>query len=443
MTGPKPYSHTVEHCLEAAIGRQGLSANGFNNNLTRAQAACDRLRKKIENNQLPLLKQPFITDDLEGYRAFAEKFLDTATDLVILGTGGSSLGAQALAQITGWPATITTNRDKVRLWFFDNLDAGSFQIALNQLNPQTTRFMVISKSGATAETMIQFLCALSHIKARLGAGQLSRHFVGLSDPSPKQDPNPLRTVCAKFTIPVFDHHPDIGGRYSVFTATSLLPAAMIGLDGGQIRAGAASLVEELKNNTPAPDFAPAIGAAIQIGLMQEKKITSTILAAYTDKLEHFNRWFVQLWAESLGKQGYATTPLAALMPVDQHSQLQLWLGGPADKLFTILTANSDVPGPAVDAALVDHPALEYIAGKSITQLIAAQSAATIETLIKHGHPTRVIHLPKIGEYQMGALMMHFMLETIIAADMLNLDPYTQPAVEQGKKLVQTRLAALN
>jgi glucose-6-phosphate isomerase len=162
--------------------------------------------------------------------------------------------------------------------------------------------------------------------------------------------------------------------------------------------------------------------------------------AYADRLERFTHWYVQLWAESLGKNGKGTTPVAAIGPVDQHSQLQLFIAGPRDKLFTVVTVDSAGRGPRIHADLARIAGEPYFGGKTIGDLVAAQGRATAETLAKNGCPVRTMHLGRADESSIGELLMHFMLETIIAAHLLGVDPFDQPAVEEGKILAKKYLA---
>jgi glucose-6-phosphate isomerase len=164
------------------------------------------------------------------------------------------------------------------------------------------------------------------------------------------------------------------------------------------------------------------------------------MMAYADRLERFTRWYVQLWAESLGKNGKGTTPIGALGPVDQHSQLQLYIAGPRDKLFTIVTASPASRGPRMSVDLAKLAGEPEFSGKAIGDLVAAQGRATAETLARNGCPVRTIHLERVDERHMGELLMHFMLETIIAAHLMGVDPFDQPAVEEGKVLAKKYLA---
>jgi glucose-6-phosphate isomerase len=183
----------------------------------------------------------------------------------------------------------------------------------------------------------------------------------------------------------------------------------------------------------------ALGAALNVAAAGAGK-TIAVLMAYADRLERFSRWYVQLWAESLGKDGKGTTPLGALGPVDQHSQLQLFIAGPRDKLFTIITVDTAGQGPRIDPELARRAGEADLAGKTIGDLVAAQGRATAETLAKNGCPVRGFHLAKLDETSLGALMMHFMLETIIAAHLIGVEAFDQPAVEEGKVLAKQYLA---
>jgi glucose-6-phosphate isomerase len=187
------------------------------------------------------------------------------------------------------------------------------------------------------------------------------------------------------------------------------------------------------------DSAPAIGAAIAVGLLQEKQIGQSVLMAYCDRLATFGLWYRQLWAESLGKDGTGTTPIRALGTVDQHSQLQLYLAGPRDKMFTFLVSDTAGEGGRMDASLAQAAGATVLAGRSLGDLFDASARATAESLVRNGRPVRMIRLARVDEAGLGALFMHFMLETIFAADLLGVNAFDQPAVEEGKLLARQYL----
>jgi glucose-6-phosphate isomerase len=241
-------------------------------------------------------------------------------------------------------------------------------------------------------------------------------------------------------VPVLDHDPNVGGRYSVLTNVGLLPAALAALDIAAVRAGAAAALAPVLAGRKPAEVPACVGAALAVALAETRGKTIAVLMAYADRLERLTRWYVQLWAESLGKDGKGTTPIGALGPVDQHSQLQLYIAGPRDKLFTVVTVGAAGRGPRMDAKLAALAGEPNFAGKAIGDLVAAQGRATAETLIKNGCPVRTIHLAVLDAANLGELLMHFMLETIVAAHLLGVDPFDQPAVEEGKVLAKKYLA---
>ena len=196
----------------------------------------------------------------------------------------------------------------------------------------------------------------------------------------------------------------------------------------------------LAAKTPA-EFAPSIGAALAVGLDQARGTGIQVIMPYADRLARFAHWFVQLWAESLGKNGGGSTPLAALGPVDQHSQLQLFMDGPHAHLITMLRPQTPARGPVVDRGLAKLAGLDYMAGRAVGELVAAQSRGVADALASAGRPVRILELDVIDERVMGALMMHAMLETILAARLMGVDPFDQPGVELGKTLAVKRLGA--
>jgi glucose-6-phosphate isomerase len=285
---------------------------------------------------------------------------------------------------------------------------------------------------------MQTMAAIAALeKAGLGAN-LPEHLLGLSEAEAKK-PNSLRALLQSKGCKLLDHDPKIGGRFSALSNVGLLPALVLGVDAGEIRAGAREAMGPLFARKPAKDVPFAAAAALSAAAAAEGK-TIRVMIAYADRLERFTKWWVQLWAESLGKNGKGAAPIAALGPVDQHSQLQLWLDGPRDKLFTVITTGVAGSGPRMDKALAEAAREPALAGKTVGDLVAAQGRATADTLAKNGRPVRTIHVDKLDARALGALMMHFMLETIVAAHLLDVDPFDQPAVEEGKILAKQYLA---
>ncbi|MEJ2376780.1 MAG: glucose-6-phosphate isomerase [Pseudolabrys sp.] len=433
-----PLNQSIDSALEKNVGKHGLSEAALAGALARTEGALDRLREHYAAGTLPLLRLPEKQDDLSEIRGAAAKLAQGASDIVMLGTGGSSLGGQTLAQLAGYKVPgVGDLAEAPRVHFIDNLDPHSYAGLLAKLPLATTRFVSISKSGGTAETLMQAIAALSALKQ---AGLDPRNAVlGISEPAKPGKRNGLRELLGRHQVPMLDHDPGVGGRYSALTNVGLLPAAALGLDIEAIRRGATNALLRVLDKKPPPQVPAAVGAALGVALSESKNIS--VLMAYCDRLERFTHWYAQLWAESLGKDGKGTTPLAALGPVDQHSQVQLFIAGPRDKLFTVVTVDAAGEGPRMDGELAKLAGEPGFADKTIGDLVAAEGRATAETLAKNGCPVRTIHVPVLDEASLGELLMHFMLETIIAAHLLGIDAFDQPAVEEGKVLAKKYLTS--
>jgi glucose-6-phosphate isomerase len=241
---------------------------------------------------------------------------------------------------------------------------------------------------------------------------------------------------------VLDHDTRIGGRYTVLSNVALLPALIAGLDAAALRDGADQTLEATLGGAAPRDAPPALGAALAVGLAERRGIGITVLMPYVDRLAAFGLWFRQLWAESLGKDGKGTTPIRAVGAVDQHSQLQLYLGGPADKMFTLVMLDIAGQGEVIAPDLAGDREVAYLAGRRLGDLLDAEQRATAATLVARGRPTRSFTLARLDEASLGALLMHFMLETIIAADLFGVNAFDQPAVEDGKVLARRYLSEM-
>jgi glucose-6-phosphate isomerase len=439
-----PLLQSVEGCLEACIGASGLSQAELARYLDRLQPRLDSLRDAYATGALPLLRVPERRDDIQPAREALTTLSKDAETLVFFGTGGSSLGGQTLAQLGGWgiPGDDGNGgqRGRPRVRFYDNLDARTLERALGRLDLATTRFVVISKSGNTPETLIQIIAAIEAVRAAGLGKRIPELFLGLTEPRSKAS-NGLRDLCESLAIPTLPHDPGIGGRFSGLTNVGLLPALARGLDVEALRKGAHSVVEGLLTVTTPKDFTPALGAAIAIGLAKERGVKVSVMLPYSDRLARFAAWYVQIWGESLGKKGEGTTPVAALGPVDQHSQLQLYLDGAPQHVITVVREARSGTGPLVSADLAKIAHAGYLAGHTAGDLVAAQQKAIPEALIAAGRPVRTIDVDQLDEAALGALMMHFMLETILAGHLLGVDPFDQPAVESGKIITRRYLGA--
>ncbi|MFA5956646.1 glucose-6-phosphate isomerase [Hyphomicrobium sp.] len=437
------FQQSIDGCLESAIGQQGLTPSTYASWLDSIGPHVETLKDDYRKSRLALLRIADDEQDIADAEAALAKLSEGAKTLVFFGTGGSSLGGETFAQLAGWNiagVSLPGQRNRPRTRFYANLDGGTLQAVLDSLDLATTRFIVTSKSGGTAETLAQAIAALTAVKAAGLEVQIPKMFLGITEPDKPGKANGLRTLFSTFSIPLLEHHTGIGGRFSCLTNVGLIPAIARGFDARAIRAGAKSVINALLAAKSAADFAPAVGAATAVALSKEKGIRTLVMMPYADRLGRFSAWFVQLWAESLGKGGEGTTPIGALGPLDQHSQLQLFMDGPHDHYLTILRVASEGVGPRIDPELARIAGADMIGGRTIGDIVSAQSHALPEALGRAGRPVRTIDVAKLDEKTIGALLMHFMIETILAGYLLGLDPFDQPGVELAKVLTKERLA---
>jgi len=387
-------------------------------------AAAAQVKALYDSGELPLLRLPERTDDLAEVNEVAAWFRARFAHVLVVGTGGSSLGGQTLVALKE-NTYVTPRKGAPRVHFLDNVDPDTMDTLLASIDLKETGVLVISKSGGTAEIIAQTLVLLSALTKACGEEAIKDHVVSITEPKD----NPLRRLSSRYGIRTLEHDPKVGGRFSVLSVVGLIPAAIAGLDVAKLRAGSHAVLQSVFRDGHAS--APAVGAALHHALMKQGR-NIAIIMPYCDRLAYFGMWFRQLWAESLGKDGKGSTPIRAMGTVDQHSQLQLYLDGPADKFFTLILPKTAGQGARIDGALVQEDSLGYIRDQRIGDVMAAYQQGTTRSLVKNDCPVRVMNVDAVDEHSLGALLMHFMLETIMTAHLMGVNAFDQPAVEDSK-----------
>lgn len=348
---------------------------------------------------------------------------------VVFGIGGSSLGGETLVHCLG--------RNKYPIRFFDNIDPSTLA-ELETCDWTTTALLVISKSGETAETLAQFLSILPRLEAQLGK-RLPEHVTVITE-------NPagaLWQLATSLGLEVIAH-PPVGGRFSALSVVGLLPAAIAGVDIAALLAGARGMVEQCLEE--GMDSNPAFFQAAAQYLHAQRGRPICVFMPYVDRLRPLALWYRQLLGESLGKRdraglAHGLTPAVALGVTDQHSQLQLFLDGPDDKQFTLLNDPSlQHEGLRVPEHFAHLPAVQPLVGHTTGELLQAEYRATRETLTRQHRPNRSIALDTHDPAAVGALMLLLELEVVVMAELMQVDPFDQPAVEEGKRLARDYLA---
>lgn len=411
-----------------------LKPENLNIDQDRLATLIDKAQKGLaaKFKQMPFFENAADMSEIDTINQVATKFKAGLTDIVHIGCGGSSLGAQALVQLAGYGCVGSDATKPFNIHFLDNLDALSLSNLLDGLPPKTTGVVIISKSGTTLETVALASVYLDWSMGHNGVDYLADSAVIITEPH-KTKLNPVRQLAEKYNMPILDHHEGIGGRFSVLSNVGLFVAALFDIDLEQIKLGAISVIEN-------PKYAVE-GAAYSV-YFDETGHCETVLWAYMDRLKLFTAWYVQLWAESLGKDGKGITPISSIGPVDQHSQQQLFLDGPKNKFVTFITQDQSGQGNLLKPDVFMGDQFDYIAGRTIGDIVTAQQRATAATLADKNIPVRYMELKTLDAATMGALLMHFMCETIAAAELMEINAFDQPAVEQSKNLTRQYISEL-
>lgn len=374
---------------------------------------------------------------------FAEGAGQAFESIAVLGIGGSALAARAIQTALLPPFWNELDDDGrsyyARAYVLDNIDPSTFGPFLRRVDLRRTLFNVVSKSGKTTETLAQFLVVRAALKAELGEGW-RRHVVITTDPAE----GPLRRLAERENIATLPIPPNVGGRFSALSAVGLLPAALTGVDVRALRAGAGRIAEacagdDLESN-------PAGLLAVFLYLADVRRGAHIhVFMPYTDRLRDTAGWFAQLWAESLGKRsgddGRAAgpTPVAALGATDQHSQLQLYMEGPRDKVVCFVTAEEHLEDVEIPAEPEAEAEWSYLYGHSLGAVLRAEQAATEEALARAGRMSLRLSVPRVDAESLGGLMMLLEIATVYAGEWYGVNPLDQPGVELGKRLTRERL----
>lgn len=424
----------------ASLGQLAAGDNGHDGGAGKEQGEKTALINGVADKLRALLHLVDKTDDLDHFQTIADQLADRGFEqVIIIGTGGSSLGSQALYEM----AQRTRKKDGKhypRLQILINFDPGDFRERIESADWHKTALIAVSKSGDTLETILQTLFVLPLMERQLGRDKIRDHFWVVS----QAGDNALNKLANYYSAQQLIHDKNLSGRYSVLSVVGMLPAIIAGLSGAGIRRGAGEMLRLALSPNLATN--PTAQSALAIdGLERQKGKTAVVMLSYADRLSTLCRWFRQLWAESLGKGGEGSMPVFATGPVDQHSQLELWLGGPRDKIFTILTTSEKLHlAQSPDYLLAQHPSLAAYQHINLEDMMTACARGMAAVFRDYQLPVRLINVPVLNEESIGALLMHFMLETLFVAFLRGgFDPFDQPKVEHGKEKIRAELAAMN
>jgi len=419
----------VNGIMADTLGAAGITREEVDALAPRTSEITHSLRGRRSAGELPFYDLPYQKDALARIKSVAAEVRAESDTLVVLGIGGSSLGTKTVIRALG--------TDAPRVAVADNVDPWSFATLLDGLDLTRTTFNVISKSGETAETMAQFLIVRDLLLRQLGAVDYARHVVLTTD----ADAGALRQIVhdegfRDLVIPA-----GVGGRFSVLSSVGLLPAAFAGVRIDDLLAGAAWMDTRCQNADLWKNPGYLLGTLLYLADTRHEQ-NIVVMMPYGDRLHGFAAWFAQLWAESLGKaetlEGVPAhvgqTPVTAAGATDQHSLMQLFADGPADKVICMLRVEDHGRELPVPSAYADLDPLGYLGGTGLGKLLNLEQRATELALTKKGRPVLTLTLPQLNAFTLGQLFYLFEVAVVFAGGLYRINPFDQPGVEDSKQL---------
>lgn len=430
------------HMMKESLGEQGIAEEeiqGMRDRIESAAVSMDEKRAKMAWRNLPY-SQKAVVEEIKEYAGWAKKRFEA---FVLLGIGGSALGPLAVHRALN-PAYYNeleaNRRGGPRIYIEDNIDPERMRALLDVIDVRRTLFFVVSKSGSTSETMSQMMIVTRLLREIYPDGTGGN--VVMATDAKKGNLNIIakREGNRCFTVPE-----GVGGRFSELCPVGLLPAAVGGIDIEALLEGAAQMDARCGSRDIWQN--PAyLGAVLQVLYMQKGRNIS-VMMPYIDALKYISDWYAQLWAESLGKRYdfsgnevfAGQTPVKALGVTDQHSQIQLYTEGPMDKVVTFIGTDAYRTDVYIPNVYPDIEGISFLGGHTLQELIKAEQASTEYALWKAGRPSQTIWMPEISANTIGQLLYYFEMQTAFAGELLKVDAFVQPGVEEGKNAAYAML----
>ena len=425
--------------MQEFVGSYGFTADDFaalEEKVIAATAAMKMKRKQglMDWRDLPH-NQAAVVDEILAYAAEnADKF----EAFVLLGIGGSALGPMAVQQAINHQFYNELPREKrggyPKFYVVDNVDPERLACLFDIIEVDKCLFNVVSKSGSTSETMSQFMIIKQMLEDKLGVGNVHNHIVCTTD----KDKGNLIKIAQDEGYKTFIIPSGVGGRFSQLTPVGLLSAAFTGIDIRGLLAGAAYMDELCAADDIAENPAHMYGLLNYIAM--QRGMPMSVMMPYADSLKYISDWYAQLWAESLGKKhdndgnvvNVGPTPIRALGATDQHSQVQLYVEGPYDKIVVLIGVDEYRKTVTIPKTYGDISSLGFLGGATHNELIIVEQLSTEHALRSSGRPNMTITLPSVNEFTVGQLLYMFKVATAFAGELMNINAFDQPGVEEGK-----------
>ena len=382
-----------------------INSNKYYNNLIKTKKVFNSLELDFNNSEIPLLE----TYDKSYKFDFSKKTIKRFSkykNIVVIGMGGSILGTKSIY-------SFLRKKIKKNFFFFDNLDSNLHLEFKKIKNIKNSCFIVVSKSGNTLETITNLNIIFSRIV-------LKNKLIFITEIAD----NSLMAIANKYNAEIIEHKEFIGGRYSVLSESGMLPATLMGLEINRFK----NLKILIKNKNFVSSL---IHNVTSIYTLNTQGINNSVILNYDSSLNDLGFWYQQLVAESLAKKGKGITPLLSYGPKDHHSLLQLYLDGPKNKFFTFFNSSKKENNYKVGGEGITN-SMKFLKNKSLEFIINAQCNATKNIFKLKKIPFRQITFSKKNEEELGEIFTFFVLETILLARLMNINPFDQPAIEQVK-----------
>lgn len=406
--------------MTEVLGEKGISERQI-------EALRDRIDKAhqeiVQRRWAELAFIDLASQNTDEIRKTAEWVRKNAEDFLIFGIGGSALGPRSILEAL---SPFHNLKRKPRVFIYDNVDPGTLSAILSLVDIKKSIANVITKSGSTAETMASFMVIWNELSKAMGSNAGGR-IIATTDP----EKGNLRTIARDKGLKTLSIPPGVVGRYSVLSPVGLLLAEVIGVDTKEMLRGAADINGKCSEPEIWKNPAYLFGTLLYL-MDKEEKRNISVMIPYADGLKYLSEWFSQLWAESLGKLGMGMTPYPSLGTVDQHSQLQLWMEGPEDKVFIFMRVEDYGTDIRIPEVFEDMEGIGYLGGHLFSELIKAEEESTELALTKNKRPNMTLHVPSADAYHIGQLFQFFEIATVFTGFLYGVNPFNQPGVEEGK-----------
>jgi glucose-6-phosphate isomerase len=433
------FNNMMSSALEQYRPGEGITAADIGGIADKIAAAKSAMVQKRAAGGMDWRDLPYNQDEIvKDITTYVDEIKGETEAFVVLGIGGSALGPMAVQQALNHPFYNELPREQrggyPRLYVADNVDPERLVYLFQIIDPSKCLFNVISKSGSTSETMSQFMIIKELLENKIGKEQAKKRIVCTTDAVNGN----LIKIAKEEGYKTFIIPSGVGGRFSQLCPVGLLPAAFCGVDIRGLLSGAAHMDGLCKNDDIYQN--PAFMFAILNYLGMEKGKPMSVMMPYADSLKYISDWYAQLWAESLGKRFdndgnevfVGPTPVKALGVTDQHSQVQLYTEGPFDKMIVLIGVDEFKETISIPKIYGDIPSLGFLGGITQNELIKAEQMATEFALLKSGKMNMTITLPSVTAHTLGQLLYMFEVATAFAGELMNINAFDQPGVEEGK-----------